>query len=334
MGWALPWGSRCPFLPVQRQHGAQGPQAGSKGRDLPLPLAVGQCPTDPAEPCRVSLPRSRHLPPPLPLGLGPHALTKEAGIYPHSRRAFCQCNPPPPRAQKLMPRRPANPLRNARQAWEQAALSGPCGAAVLAVAVRGGLPGPAPARLRGLWGREVMQQGRWAWRCHAAVLGVKESGARGWFSAKQRPQPCQQETGGDAAGSVELTMSVCCLRCLVPSSALGSHGLQRGRDLGAESRFSATAAHPGPLSPCLAPPPPPPQPHPPSPTASPAQLSPCLGAWLGCQARVDALIPPWLQCSFPCLSPTATLGAPGIAPQALPPLSYSELLRSEGSPSE
>lgn len=79
-------------------------------------------------------------------------------------------------------------------------------------------------------------------------------------------------------------MSICSLLCPVPSSAWGSHGLQRGRNLGVESRFSVMAAHPDPLPPCLAPHqhsrvPPAPQSHPPSP-----------GAWLGCWAHAGALV--------------------------------------------
>lgn len=154
---------------------------------------------------------------------------------------------------------------------------------------------------------------------------------RGWFSAKQGPQPCQWEIEGDPAGSIKLTVSVCSLCRLVPSSALGSHGLQRGRDLGAESRFSAMAAHPGPLPTCLAPPPP--QPQTPRPTVSPARLSPCPAAWQACWAHAGTLVPP-RPCSSPCSSPRAPLGAPDIAPRALHSLSHLRPPGSGGYPSE
>lgn len=138
-----------------------------------------------------------------------------------------------------------------------------------------GCPGESacPCPTRGMHG------GRWTWHCPTIVRGVKDSGTRGWFSAKQGPHSCQWETG-----VVKLTVSVCSLLCPVPSSARGSHGLQRGRNLGAKSRFSVTAAHPDPFQPCLAPrhpshAPPAPQPHPPSP-----------GAWLGCWAHAGVLV--------------------------------------------
>lgn len=140
------------------------------------------------------------------------------------------------------------------------------------------------------------------------------------FLPNRDPNPASRKLGEtqftDPAGTVKLTVSVCSLHCPVPSSAWGSHGLQRGRDLGAESRFSATATHPGLLPPCLAPPTA--ATHPPSPTVSPARLSPCLGAWLGCQAHAGALILP--QCSLSCSSTPGSPQhcSPGSAP-SLPP---------------
>lgn len=82
---------------------------------------------------------------------------------------------------------------------------------------------------------------------------------------------------GDTARRVKLTLSICSLCRTVPSSARGSHGLQRGKVLGAKSRFSTTAAHPSPLRtlPCF----PPLQPC--IPTVSPTHLSPYPGVWLG-----------------------------------------------------
>lgn len=170
--------------------------------------------------------------------------------------------------------------------------------------------------------------------CHSAA--ATESGVRGGISAKQGSQCSQEETVGTAR-SVKLTLSMCSVCRPVPSCARGSHGLQRGKVLGAKSRFSTTAAHPGPLPPlpCF----PPLQPCIPSPPISPAHLGPCPGVWLGVPGTCGCT----LDFSAPC--PVSAPSTPGRSRQcslgsapSLPPTStrvrgvYSEQGATQPSP--